>query len=162
MRERTAPWSQPQPRWHLADWGWWGWTETAVKLVAIGTALTAAADGGAWAVPATHRFPFVVLVAIATGYLGTVIDRFLDREVLAMVFVVAMLIGHWALVFAMGQTEWPATSVRVFTGLMLLGDLVKLGFFVTTRTRVRQLPRLVPIAMTGVLAAAYLAAFLTT
>ncbi len=161
MSDRTAPWSHDQPGWHLARWGWWGWTETAVKLVAIGVALAAAAEGGAWSIPSTHRVSFVVLVVIAIGYLGTVVDRFLDREVVAMVFVVLMIVGHGAIVFAMGRTDWPAVSVRAFAGLMVCGDLVKLGFFVTTGTRVRRLPPSVPIAMTGLLAVAYLVAFIT-
>lgn len=162
MSERTAPWSHQQPGWHIADWGWWGWTETTVKLVAIVVALAAAAEAGAWSIPSTHRVPFVVLVAIAIGYLGTGVDRFLDREVVAMIFVVLMIFGHWGIVFAMGRTGWPAASVRTFAGLMLLGDLIKLGFFATTGTRVRSLPSAVPITMTGLLAAGYLAALFTT
>ena len=45
---------------------------------------------------------------------------------------------------------------------MLLGDLFKLAWFATTGARVRDLPRAVPFAMTGVVAAAYLVVLLAS
>ena len=153
------PWSG-QSGWHVADWGWWGWAETAIKLVAIVVAMVAAVDAGAWSVPDGHRLSYWLLVAVAVGYIGTVVDRLQDREVVAMVFVGAMVVGHWSLVFAMGRPDWAAMTVRAFVGLMLVGDLVKVGFFVVSGARVRGLPRAVPVVMTAGLVAVYAVALI--
>ena len=48
------------------------------------------------------------------------------------------------------------TTVQVFAGLMLLGDVVKIGYFASTGARVRGLPPLVPMMMTGTLVVSYL------
>jgi len=154
MTRLQPPWSG-QTSWHVARWGMAGWVETAIKLVAIFFAITAALDDGAWAVPASHRLAFWTLSAVTIAYVVAVADRWIDRELVALAFVLAMIAGHASLVYAMGRAEWPARPVRVFAGLMLLGDLVKLATFVHTGTRVRDLPRAVPIAMTAVLAALY-------
>ena len=157
---RAAPWSG-QTAWHVADWGPWGWSETVVKLIAIVVALAAAIDDGAIAVAGSHRLAYWLLVAVGIGYVGAIVDRYVDREVVAFAFVVLMVLGHAAIVFAMGRTDWPASSVRAFAGLMLLGDLIKIGFFVRTRASVRGIPWTVPVVMTGTLAVAYAVVLVT-
>lgn len=54
-----------------------------------------------------------------------------------------------------GWPTWPRAAVRWFTGLMVAGDVVKVGCFLHTGARVRSLARAVPIVMTTALAAAY-------
>lgn len=159
-----APWSG-RDGWHVADWGPWGWAETAVKLVAITIAVVAALADARAAVPADHRLTYWLVVAAAVGYLFAVVDRLQDREIVAMGFVFAMIVGHWALVLAMGRSaddngDWPATVVRSVLGLLLLGDLIKIGYFVATGAQVRDLPRFLPIVMTSSLALLYLVALL--
>jgi len=151
----AAPWSGRRD-WHVARWGPWGWGETAVKLVAVALAVAAAAEDGAWSIPPHHRVAFWTLAAISVAYVAAVADRWIDREIVAMAFVFAMIVGHLAIVRAMGGREWPGGDVRAFAGLMLLGDLLKLVFFVRTGARVRDLPRPVPIVATGLLALLYL------
>lgn len=159
MSETTTagPWSG-QRGWHIADWGPWGWAETAVKAVAIVVAVVAALSDGAVAVADDHRIAYWVLVAAAVGYVFAIGDRLIDREIIAVAFVVAMVIGHGAIVYAMGRDDWPAGAVRTFAGLMLIGDLIKIGYFATTRTSVRNLPWTVPVAMTSSLAVLYVVA----
>lgn len=159
MSDVAPPWSG-QSGWHLAQWGLWGWAETLPKLIAIVAAVIAALAGGAWNVPDNHQLSFWLLVVVAMGYVGTIADRWIDKEIFAMSFVVLMLIGHWSLVYAMGQPEWPSGRVRLFAGLMLAGDVVKIGYFATTRARVRGLSPVIPILMTSVLATAYLVALI--
>lgn len=60
----------------------------------------------------------------------------------------------------MGRDDWPASSVLAFAGLMLVGDLIKIAFFVVTRQQVRDLPLVAPIALTAALVVAYLVALL--
>ncbi len=160
MTDLSPPWSG-QTEWHRARWGWWGWAETAPKLVAILLAIGAAiAGGGAWSVPSSHRLSFWLLTAAALGYVFAAYDRWLDKEIVAMGFVVLMIAGHWAMVFVMGRSDWPGSLVQLFAGFMLLGDLIKIGYFATTKARVKGMSPAVPIAMTSVLAAAYLVALL--
>jgi hypothetical protein len=159
MTETTTPWSG-QREWHVANWGPWGWAETAVKLVAIVVAISAALGGGAFSIPDDHRLSYWILVAVAAGYVLAIGDRLLDREIVALGFLAANLVGHWSMVYVMGSDDWPTSLVRAFAGLMLLGDLIKIGYFVVTRQRVRNLPPTVPIAMTGTLVVAYAVAAL--
>lgn len=149
-----APWTG-QTGWHIANWGPWGWAETIVKLAGIAVALAAALEEGAAATPATHRVPYWILLAVAVGYVGTVINRLIDRELIAIGFVLLVLLGHWSMAYAMGRPGWPTSSVRTFAALMLVGDLIKIGYFVTTRTRVRTMPWTIPTALTGALVVAY-------
>ena len=160
--ERAQPPWSGQRWWHIADWGPWGWAETAIKLVAIAVAVIAAAGGAALAIPDHHRLTYWILFAVAVGYLFTVLDRLQDREIVAMAFVAAMIVGHWAMVLVMGRDDWPAGIVRAFAGLMLVGDLVKIGYFTVTGARVREFPRAVPIVMTAALAGCYLVALLAS
>lgn len=157
MESTAAPWSGQQG-WHIAQWGPLGWAEAVIKAVGIVIAIAAAIGDGAVAVADTHRLSYWLLLLVAIGYLGTVFDRLVDREVVAMVFVACMVAGHWAAVYAMGRAEWPAAMVQAFVALMLLGDLVKLGYFATTKASVRGLPWTAPFALTSVLAGVYLVA----
>jgi hypothetical protein len=152
------PWTG-QTGWHRAAWNALGWTETGVKLIAIAVAVTAAAAGGNWRVPASHAPPFWLITAVAIGYVGTVMDRWMDREIVAVLFVVLVLSGHWSLVYAMGGPTWPAAAVRWFTGCMAIGDAVKVLYFLRTGARVRNLPHSVPIMMSAALAVTYAVAF---
>ena len=156
-----APWSG-QSGWHIANWGPWGWAETSVKLAGIVVAVNTAFGDGAASVPATHQVPYWILFAVALGYLGTVIDRLIDREIIGIGFVALILLGHWSMVYAMGRPEWPTSSVRTFAAFMLVGDLIKIGYFATTHTRVRGIPSTVPIALSGALVIAYAVALITS
>ena len=160
MNTTRAPWSG-QTGWHVADWGPWGWSETVVKLIGIIVAFAAAIDEGAFGVPSSNRLAYWLLVAAGVGYVAAIADRYVDREVVAFAFIVATVLGHVAIVYAMGRADWPSTPVRAFASLMLVGDLIKIGFFATTRASVRGIPWTVPLAMTSALAIAYLIVLVT-
>ena len=150
----SAPWSG-QRTWHVARWGVLGWAETLVKLVGIVLAIGAALRGGAWAFSSTHPLAHGLLLAITVGYVVAILDRWTDKEIVAMVFVLAMVLGHVAMAYASGRSDWPGVTLRLFAASMLAGDLLKLAWFAKTGARVRDLPRPVPFVMTGVLAALY-------
>jgi hypothetical protein len=152
--DAAAPWSG-QEGWHVARWGVLGWVETALKSVGITVGVIAAATGGAFAVPATGRIAYWAVVAVAVGYLVAVFDRWADKEIVAMGFLVAMLVGHWTMVYAMGRPDGAVGAVRLFATMMLTGDVVKIVYFATSGARVRGLPPMVPIVMTSILVAVY-------
>ena len=155
MASNREPWSGQQG-WHVAEWGPWGWAETVVKLVAIVVAVVAAASDGRFPPSDGGRLSYWILALIAVVYVAAIGDRLIDREITAMAFVVLMVIGHLAAVHAVGRADWPTGFVRTFAGLMLVGDLIKLGYFTTTRTSVRGQPWTVPVALTAALALLYL------
>ncbi len=163
---RPEPWSGRKD-WHVARWGPLGWAETTVKAAAlilavvVGAQQLLAADGLGWAVPRHHQLPFWLVVAVAVGYLITAVDRWIDREIISMIFVVASLLGHWSLVIALGGATWPGSATRVFALLMIVGELIKIVYFTTSGARVRTLPRRLPIMMTAALAAVHLVVAVT-
>ncbi|MEM9890686.1 MAG: hypothetical protein AAF962_07480 [Actinomycetota bacterium] len=152
----AAPWTGQQG-WHRADWGAFGLAETVIKLIGIAVAVVAALGGGSFSVATDDRAAYWLLVATAVGYVLAVVDRLQDRELTAMVFWALMVVGHLAMVYAAGDAAWPRTAVVLFALAMAAGDAIKVGFFVITGARVRDLPRWLPIAMTGVLLVLYLA-----
>ncbi len=155
-----APWSG-QTGWHLAAWGTLGWTETVLKGFGIAVALVAALGGGGVAIAEGHAVAHWLLIATAVGYVAAVTDRLQDREITAMVFVAAMIVGHGAMAWAAGADggnpdAWPRGAVVLFALAMAAGDAVKIAYFLTTGARVRDLPRWLPIVMTATLLAVYL------
>lgn len=151
---RETPW-RPSTGWHSADWGPWGAAESLVKILAILTGLFAAFPDGAFAIPEAGGPAYWVLVGLAAAYGFSLFDRIKDRELTALAFWGLNVSGHLAVVYAMGATTWPQTPVRGFAALMLIGDLIKLGFFLRTGARIRNLPRAVPILLTAVFAVLY-------
>lgn len=162
-RAVAAPWSG-QAGWHVAHWGSLGWAETAVKGLALtpviieAVARPVASDAGlGWSVPSDHRLPFWMIVLVAAGYVGTLVDRVVDREIISLVFVIVTLIGYWSVVWLAGLPPWPASLIRWFAVLVAVGEVLKVAYFVTTGARVRRLPRSLPIAMTSMSAGVHIA-----
>jgi hypothetical protein len=114
--------------WHIASWPLLAWAETIIKLVALVVGITA----GLNAFSADLSFPsglhlaqFIILTILALGLVAAIYDRFTDREIVAMVFVVLNNLGHWGMVLGLTVNS---ERLLLFATLMLLGDLVKLVF----------------------------------
>ncbi len=146
-------------RWHVAAWPPLAWLETAIKLVALGLGIAAfidAAGTGAFELPGGARLAQVVLLAILSlGLLAAIGDRLIEREVIAMAFVLVNNAGHWGMLGALLLGD-NGHGVALFAALMLAGDLVKLLFIALhTDFTVRDLPRTVLYALTGVYVGGY-------
>lgn len=145
--------------WHVGRWPGLAWLETIIKLIALMIGIIAAVR--ALAVPEL-AFPkgislvqFVILVILAVGLLAAIVDRIADREIVAMVFVVINNLGHWGMVLAITAVSTPTTTLSLFAGLMLLGDLVKLWFIRTHQFTVRDYGQRVLIGLTAIYITGY-------
>lgn len=142
-----------QKQWYIGDWGPLGWLETTIKLIglliAIVTVLMTFFEGAEFEFPASTRMAqWIVLFALSLGILLAVIDRIIEREVIAMGFVIINNVGHWGMLIALMFVPRPDGGVMLFAGMMLFGDLVKLWFLYTTGFTVRNTPRSVMYFLT--------------
>lgn len=144
--------------WHLGTWGSLGWAETALKLAAAGVAIAAllVALGGSidWAGPARGG-QVGVLAALAIGLTFAIVDRVIEREIIAFAFILVNVAAHWAMVVAVEISTDIGALVVTFAALILAGDLVKLRFLAASGFTVRDLPRGLLFALTGIYAAGY-------
>jgi hypothetical protein len=118
--------------WYVSHWPPLAWLETALKLAALLLGMIAG-----WQALATpdlqlpsglRLVAWIVLVILSLGLLVAIIDRWTERELVAMVFVVFNNLGHWGLAISMLASSWPGGTLLPFAILMLLGDLVKVAF----------------------------------
>jgi hypothetical protein len=99
----------------------------------------------------------IILAILSLGLTAAIVDRLFEREAIAMAFVLLNAAGHWCMTIAVARDPRVGGYLVAFAALMLAGDLVKLVWLATSGYRVRDLPRAVPIALTGLYAAAYIA-----
>ena len=148
--------------WYVASWPPLAWVETGLKaagilvgVAALITALDAPADrAGGWRLAAV-----VLLAALSLGLVAAIADRVAEREVVGVVFVLAMNVGHWGMTVALFRDSLPGLLVA-FAALMLAGDVVKLVFLARSGFTVRNVPREVVYALTGAYALGYAALIL--
>jgi uncharacterized membrane protein YidH (DUF202 family) len=135
-----------QKQWHVAEWPPLAWLETTIKviglLIAIGTLLSALAEGRSYDFPhGARQAQWIILVILSVGILAAIVDRIIEREIVAMGFVIVNNVGHWGMVIATLFTPYPDGELLAFAGLMFIGDLVKLWFLYLTGFTVRNTPR---------------------
>ncbi|MFP5451758.1 MAG: hypothetical protein ACLGG9_08405 [Thermoleophilia bacterium] len=150
-------------RWRVADWGPLGWIETVLKLggVAVGVAALLATLGESADGPSGARLAQVIVLGLlSVGLVAAIADRIADREIIGVVFVLAMNLGHWCMTVALARDGDLAGHLVAFAGLMLAGDLVKLVFLRTTGFRVRDISPAVVYGLTGTYALGYAALLL--
>jgi hypothetical protein len=147
--ERSQP---PGKRWYVAKWPPLAWLETVIKLVALAFGVTALADAlssAEFALPGDMRLAQLILMTILSlGLVAAIFDRFVERELVAMGFVILNNLGHWGMVLALASEQGPGSRLVPFAGLMLLGDLVKLIFLRAHDFQVRDTPRSVLYGLT--------------
>ena len=126
-------------RWHVDRWPALAWLETGIKLFAVGIAVFAVVQGGPSA-GAWREGSFAalcVLGVLSAGLVVAVADRFRNREIVAMVFVILNNLGHWSAFAHLLSTRAVAPPLVTFAALMLVGDVVKIGFIRKTGLTVR-------------------------
>ncbi len=135
--------------WHITRWPFLAWLETIIKLVALAIGITAgvsALSAANFAFPAGLRLvQFVILIILSLGLVTAVFDRIADREIIAMIFVVLNNMGHWGMVLGLTVAS---ERLLLFSGLMLVGDLVKLWFIRVHNFTVRDFSPRVVYALT--------------
>ena len=88
--------------WHVSSWSTLAWLETGIKLVGLVAAIVAliqALSGGTFTAPTGGRLIQVILLSLlAFGLFVAIGDRYLERETIAMIFVLINNVGHWGMV----------------------------------------------------------------
>ena len=149
--------------WRAANWGPLGWTETVLKLggVAVGVAALLVTLGEAADGPSGARLAQVIILGLlSVGLVAAIADRIADREIVGVVFVLAMNLGHWCMTVALARDGDLGGYVVAFSALMLAGDLVKLVFLRSTGFRVRDISPSVVYGLTGIYVLGYAALLL--
>jgi hypothetical protein len=149
--------------WHVTRWGPLGWIETGLKSCAFLCAYVALATSitTGWSTPHGVRVAELVLIGIATvGLLAAIGDRLLERETIAMVFVVFNNLAHLALLASLVTTAGPGRLLTAFAVLMTCGELVKIQFLRSTGFTVRNTPARIVIGLTTAYAVVYVLAAL--
>ncbi len=154
--------AQPTPKeWHIARWPLLAWIETAIKLIALGVAIStalASISQGSFQPPSGKSWvELIILVILSLGLLVAIYDRLLEREIIAMAFVILNNLGHWGMTASLLTIPRPNQSFLLFISLMLLGDLVKLVFLKTQDFKVRDTPKTVLYGLTSLYIVGYLA-----
>lgn len=97
----------------------------------------------------------IVLAVLSLGLVAAIADRWADREIVGLVFILAMNVGHWSMLVALARDPDMGGFLLAFAGLMLSGDLVKLAFLATSDFTVRSVPSGVVYGLTGAYAIGY-------
>lgn len=150
----------PGKRWYVAKWPPLAWLETGIKLTALAigiAALAAALSRGQLAFPSGPRLAQLILMTLLSlGLVAAILDRIIEREVIALGFVILNSLGHWGIVLTLASEQDARSRLVPFVALMLLGDLVKLIFLRVHDFQVRDTPRSVLYGLTLVYVAGYL------
>jgi len=99
---------------------------------------------------------------LSLGLLAAILDRILEREIVAMVFVILNNLGHWGMVVTLATKPGPGALLPLFAGLMLAGDAVKLVFLKVHGFQVGDTPRPVLFGLTSAYVVGYLVLLLTS
>jgi hypothetical protein len=149
--------------WHVGDYGPLGWAETAVKAAAFVCAYIAFAHALDRSLhsPSGIRIAEFVLIGVAElGLLVAIGDRLIEREAVAMGFVLFNNAAHLGMLYALLAVPGPGGLVSLFCAFMLAGELVKIVWLETTEFTVRGVAPLVVQGLVIAYAGLYLVALL--
>jgi hypothetical protein len=147
--------------WHVGEHHPLAWAETAVKAVAFVIAYIAfahALDRGLHS-PSGIRIAELALLGVAElGILVAVVDRIIERELIAVGFVVFNNAAHASMLYALLAIPGPGGLLSLFCAFMLGGELIKLRWLHAARPSMRQLTLMAAQAFVVAYAAVYLVA----
>lgn len=124
--------------------------ETAVKVVAWGVGIDALVrvGGGSPDFGTGRVAQIAILGVLCLGLLAAIVDRLVNREIVAMVFVILNNLGHMAMLTALLVHAGTDGHLVLFASLMLTGDVIKIVFLKTSDFTVRDTPRAVLFGLT--------------
>lgn len=118
--------------WHVADWGFWGWLETGLKLIGIVAGFVAFFNSSAVSaltIGGSPRLAAVILVAVlALAMIGVVFMRITQKEIISVIYSIVNALGHVALLFALLRVPTQTTLPIIFAVMFILGELAKQRF----------------------------------
>lgn len=152
-------------RWHVARWPALAWIETGLKLGAFAAAGVAIVAGRGMREPTVWTAPAIARIAIlgtlAGGLTAAIADRWRDRELVSIGFVLLSNAAHWSVVAVILSSPTTASPwFAVFLGLMLAGDLAKVVFLRVHRFTTRGASPAVMLGLTSAYVLGYAAVLL--
>jgi hypothetical protein len=147
--------------WHVGSYEPLAWVETAVKAAAFVVAYVAfvQALGRTLHSPnGIHIAELAFLGVAELGLLAAVGDRLVERELIAVGFVVFNNVAHLGMLYALLAVPGPGGLVSLFCLLMLTGEVVKIAWLRTSHFTVREISALVVQGLVVGYASIYLAA----
>jgi hypothetical protein len=147
--------------WHVGELHPLAWAETAVKAVAFVIAYVAfvhALDRSIHSPSGIRIAELALLGAAELGILLAVVDRIIERELIAVGFVVFNNAAHASMLYALLAIPGPGGLLSLFCAFMLGGELIKLRWLHKARPSMRQLSLMAAQALVVAYAAVYLVA----
>jgi hypothetical protein len=118
--------------WHVANWGFWGWLETAIKLVGIVAGYIAFFNSSGvtdLTIGGSPRLAAVILLALLTlAMVGVVFVRITQKELISIGYSILNALGHIALLIALLRIPTQTTLALIFAVAFVLGELAKQRF----------------------------------
>lgn len=144
-----------QKQWYFGNWTGLGWLETGLKLAGHAIAFYALTQIPAGISPALS-FPVILLGLITLSYVAAIYDRWLEKEITAMLFVVVNVTAHAAMTWTLTHANNNLYFLGLmFAALMLAGDLVKIAFLLRTKFTVRNVTTRQMVTLVAGLVIAY-------
>ena len=150
---------QSETRWHVKRWPFSAWLETLLKLAATAIAFTVwlSPDRYTGSIDGPVRVIALGLLAVMTlGLFAAIFDRWIEKEIVSMVFVVPNLAGHAVILALLFSTSRAGQGLAPFAGLMLLGEIAKLVFLHRSGFTVRDVPPRILRRLTALYAMGYI------
>lgn len=137
-------------KWYISNWTLLGWVETGLKIIAFIFAaliIFPALQSGNFKFPPIGLF-LIIQIVLSLGLLAAIFDRFKEKEIIAMIFIIVNNLAHWGIIYSLGTQVNHLFYLLMFFVFMLAGDLVKLIFIKTTNFSVRDVPKSVLYGLT--------------
>lgn len=122
--------------WHIADWGFWGWLETAVKGVGILAGIIAFISTSGEETRSFSDHPelgaLIILGlfgVVAVAVLGL---RVMQREIISIIFWLLSVFAHWGLFLALLRHPDARFFAVLFGLAFIAGEVVKQRFLVVS------------------------------
>ena len=125
-RENNKPSS-----WYFYNWTFLGWLETGIKAVALIIGMWVfylSRVSQIWMIPSRLQLvQWIVLGVLSLGIFAAIYNRWQNKEIVSMIFVLFNNLGHWGMFLALTRnTGWEILPIFAF--LMMLGDSIKVIF----------------------------------
>ena len=122
--------------WHIKNWGFWGWLETAIKSIGILAGWSAFANSLSTSEFMLANNPrlaaVIVLFLLALPLIGITFYRIYQREIITIIYTICSLTAHWAMLVAMLRTPDQRGIAIVFGVAFAIGELTKSYFLRTS------------------------------
>jgi hypothetical protein len=149
--------------WHFGEHHPLAWAETAVKAVAFVVAYVAfahALDRGLHSPSGVRIAELALLGAAELGLLLAIADRVIERELVAIGFIVFNNAAHVGMLYALLAVPGPGGLLSIFCAFMLGGEVIKLRWLHKTRPTLRQIGLMAAQAFVVAYAVIYLVALI--